>query len=73
MTGPEMKMIRRLMGMTQNQFGSDLGVPNPQVQIALMEAESRPISKRLAKAISLLVDNFKKKEQMDKAGMKESA
>ena len=73
MTGQEMKMIRRLMGMTQMRFGSDLGVPNPQIQIASMEAEMRPISKRLAKAICLLADNFKKDQAMTKAGMKEKA
>ena len=71
MSGEEMRMIRRLLGMTQKQFGSDLGIPNPQVQIASMETGRRKISKRLTKAIGLMVDNKKKSEAMEKAGVKE--
>lgn len=73
MSGEEMKMIRRLLGMTQKQFGSELGIPNPQVQIASMETGRRTISKRLVKSIGLMVDNVKKQEALDKAGIEENA
>jgi transcriptional regulator with XRE-family HTH domain len=73
MTGEEMKMIRKLLGMTQKQFGSDLGIPNPQVQIASMETGRRTISKRLSKSIQLLVGNVTQKKTMEKNGIKEAA
>ena len=73
MTGQDMRMIRRLLGMTQKTFGSELGIPNPQVQVASMEAGTRPVSRRLAKAIELMVDNHKRQQMMDKAGLKETA
>jgi transcriptional regulator with XRE-family HTH domain len=68
-----MKMIRRLLGLTQKQFGSDLGVANPQVQIASMETGLRPISKRLARSIELMVGNVTKDKALAKAGIKEKA
>lgn len=71
MSGEEMRAIRRLLGMTQVQFGSDLGIPNPQVQVAGMETGLRRITKRVSKAVFLLVDNKKKSEALDKAGIKE--
>lgn len=73
MGGEEMRMIRRLLGMTQKQFGSDLGIPNPQVQIAMMERGQRKISKRLSKSIQLLVGNVTQKKTLDKNGIKEAA
>lgn len=73
MTGEEMKMIRKLLGMTQKQFGSDLGIPNPQVQIAQMETGNRTISKRLSKSIQLLIGNVTQKKTLEKNGIKEAA
>lgn len=73
MNGSDMRMIRRLLGQTQKQFGSNLGVPNPQVQIASMENEMRPISKRLVAAIEIMVDNTKKQQALDRAQIKEDA
>ncbi len=73
MSGEEMRAIRRLLGMTQKQFGSDLGIPNPQVQVAMMETGHRTISKRLSKSICFMVDNKKKQESLTKAGVKEVA
>lgn len=73
MSGEEMKAIRHLLGMTQKQFGSDLGIPNPQVQVAMMETGHRTISKRLSKAICLMIENRKKQEALERAGVKEVA
>lgn len=73
MSGAEMKMIRRLLGMTQKQFGSDLGIPNPQVQVAMMETGQRTISKRLSKSIQLLVGNVTQKKTLERNGIKEAA
>lgn len=67
-----MKAIRYLLGMTQKQFGSDLGIPNPQVQVAMMESDRRIISKRLSRAICLMVDNWRKEKAMAKAGVQQT-
>ena len=72
MTGQDMKLIRKLLKMTQKQFGSDLGIPNPQVQIAMMETGHRTISKRLIRSIAMLVDNKHKDEALAKAGVVEA-
>lgn len=73
MTGQEMKAIRQLLGMTQKQFGSDLGIPNPQVQIAMMETGHRTVSKRLSRSIQLLIGNVTQKKTLEKNGIKEVA
>ena len=68
-----MKAIRHLLGMTQKQFGSDLGIPNPQVQVAMMETGHRTISKRLSKAICMMVENVRKDKALAKAGVEQTA
>lgn len=73
MSGEEMKAIRHLLGMTQKQFGSDLGIPNPQVQVAMMETGHRTISKRLSKAICMMVENVRKDKALAKAGVEQTA
>lgn len=73
MSGEEMRAIRHLLGMTQKQFGSDLGIPNPQVQVAMMETGHRTISKRLSKAICMMVENVRKDKALAKAGVEQTA
>lgn len=73
MSGEEMKAIRHLLGMTQKQFGSDLGIPNPQVQVAMMETGHRTISKRLSKSICMMVENVRKDKALAKAGVEQTA
>ncbi len=53
MTGKELKKIRLSIGMTQQEFGEELGFKNPQVQISQFENGKRQISRRLEVTIKM--------------------
>lgn len=57
MPGSELKSFRLMLGMSQHQFGSELGLKFPQIQISDLERGRRIISERLRKSIERWMEN----------------
>lgn len=51
-TGRDIRKFRTELGLTQAEFGMELGFANPQIQISQLESGVRPINRRIEMAIS---------------------
>lgn len=59
MTGDQLKSFRLSLQMTQVEFGKELGLTHPQVQVSQLERGERPITLRLLKSIERWHCNIK--------------
>jgi len=70
MTGQELREFRLQLGLSQNEFGRELGFRFPQVQISQLEREERPVTVRLEKTISKWKESINLKTKLVKNGGK---
>lgn len=64
MTGIELKEFRVALDLNQAQFGEELGLKNPQIQISQFERGGRIITLRMVKFIEKWKENVRLKSEL---------